>query len=621
MRRKILHTYTLLVFTIFFLFIPTNIHAAYDYEINSFDSEIVLQKNTDLVVTEKIIADFNVPKHGIFRIVPVIYSARGRTINAEFDLLGITDGQGNDLKVQTSKFGRSVELKIGDPNRTITGQQIYVINYTLKDVVRRFDNYDEVYWNVTGSEWDTSIAKTTAGFVSEYAKVADAKCYAGAVGSVQGNCAITGEDDNYLVTSEATLGSGKDLTVVFTLDKDSQLVFPTKIESSAKTLKDNWGYPMAFLPIVMMLWFWFKKGRDKKFTADAVYYEPEKKESKNKSIFAREHIPLIYHPIDDLTPSEAGTIVDEKVDIEDVMAEIVELSRLGYMKIVRVESGGWLKKDTYAFVKDDKDQSNLRDYQKLLLKEIFRSNVVHDSVSKAEKIFKGKKDKLNEARKLLIKKEYVLNTALEEHFYTSLPRFKKMLYEGLSERGYFDGNPDKVRTKWIGLFVLIFLIVTGLTLTFVTLTGNFGPMVISIITFLPGIFIAYFMPRKTAKGYMYARQAEGLRFYLRKGEWRYEIQEKKLFLEEMLPLAISLGVVDKLTKDMSGLGVRPPSYTYGFTTSAFSTNFRSFQSGVTRSMMTAPGGKWSGSGSWSGGSGFSGGSSGGGFGGGGGGSW
>lgn len=621
MIKKILRFLVLSFFVPLFFLFSKNVSADNQYQVTSFKSTIELQENTDLIVKENITAYFNVPKHGIFRIIPITYSARGRTINAEFTLLGVTDGNGSEIPAEKSDYGRSVKLKIGDPNKTITGEQIYVIEYRLSDVVRQFEGYDEVYWNVTGSEWDTIMESASAEFISNYAKVTAAICYAGVSGTDQRNCDVLVDDGNYLVSSDLPLGPGRDLTLVFSLDKDNQLVFPSDLEKSTKTFKDNWGYSVSFLPIIAMLFFWHKKGRDKKYVADAVYYEPEKKIVNEKSPFMREHIPLVYHPIDNLTPSEVGTIVDEKVDIEDVMAEIVELARLGYMRLVRVKTGGWLSKDTYAFIKEGKDQKDLRDYQKLLLKEIFRSNVIHESVAKAEKIFENDKEKLNDVRKLLIKKEYALNTALENHFYESLPRFKKMLYEGLSEKEYFDGNPDKVRTKWIGIYFGLFVLAVGSVVFYLTATGNPGPLIVLFITFIPGIFISYFMPRKTAKGYMYARQAEGLRFYLRKGEWRYEIQEKKLFLEEMLPLAMSLGVVDKLTKDMGKLGVKPPSYTYGFTTSAFSTNFRVFESGVTRSLMTAPGGKWSGSGSWSGRSGFSGGSVGGGFGGGGGGSW
>ena len=92
--------------------------------------------------------------------------------------------------------------------------------------------------------------------------------------------------------------------------------------------------------------------------------------------------------------------------------------------------------------------------------------------------------------------------------------------------------------------------------------------------------------------------------------------EKNLFLEEMLPLAISLGVVNKLSKDMKDLGVEPPKYFEGVVINNFSHDLNSFSSSMAANLSATP----SGNSSWSGGSGFSGGG-GGGFGGGGGGSW
>jgi uncharacterized membrane protein len=106
-----------------------------------------------------------------------------------------------------------------------------------------------------------------------------------------------------------------------------------------------------------------------------------------------------------------------------------------------------------------------------------------------------------------------------------------------------------------------------------------------------------------------------LKYFVGKGQWRYAIAEKHLFLEEILPLAISLGVVNKLSRDMQGLQLEPPKYMGNL---AYA-DFGSFGTSVGRTLAFTPGS--SGSGGWSGGSGFSGGGSGGGFGGGGGGSW
>jgi uncharacterized membrane protein len=107
-----------------------------------------------------------------------------------------------------------------------------------------------------------------------------------------------------------------------------------------------------------------------------------------------------------------------------------------------------------------------------------------------------------------------------------------------------------------------------------------------------------------------------LKYYVSKGKWREEIMEKNLFLEEMLPLAISLGVVNKLANDMKDLGMEPPKYFEGVAINSFAHDLNNFNSVMATNLATTP----SGNSSWSGGSGFSGGS-GGGFGGGGGGSW
>ncbi len=90
-----------------------------------------------------------------------------------------------------------------------------------------------------------------------------------------------------------------------------------------------------------------------------------------------------------------------------------------------------------------------------------------------------------------------------------------------------------------------------------------------------------------------------------------------MFIEEVLPFAVSLGVVNQLAKQMEALNIKPPQYisSTGLTT----WNTAQFVSGF--SSEVASGLSYNPSSSSSGGSGFSGGSSGGGGGGGGGGSW
>ncbi len=131
------------------------------------------------------------------------------------------------------------------------------------------------------------------------------------------------------------------------------------------------------------------------------------------------------------------------------------------------------------------------------------------------------------------------------------------------------------------------------------------------------------MVAKTAKGYNFYRQAVSLRWFIEKGKWREEIAEKRLFLSEVLPLAITLGVVKKLAKEMEALGVGSPEYLG--TGMVLGRDLDLFRAGAVSAIGSNPSSRGnysvSGRSSWSGGSGFGGGSSGGGFGGGGGSSW
>ena len=587
--------------------------ARYEYIIENFESNIVINQDTTLTVTEKIEAVFNVPKHGIFRIIPTYYTANGRSINSKLNILSVTDDKNLKIPYEVSRLKQSVQIKIGDPDRTIRGSAVYLIKYKVSNVLQRFETHDELYWNVTGTEWDTVINKASALVESPNAKVINIDCF-GCKNSFTQNTA------SFNVIEPLSLKGG--LTVVVGLDKNNTLLFPSPFESTVAAVFDNWGYLLSPAPLLLLFVVWYKKGRDKKYLEGSIYYKPEKEEEIDVGIFKREHLPLVYHPIDGLTPSQVGTIIDEKIDIHDVVAEIVELARLGFIKIVRLEEKGFLhKKADFEFIKLSRDRAPLREYQKYLLDEIFRSNLVLKSIPIAEKKFKDLPDKLKAAQKGLIEKEYVLMSALKDNFYTSLESFKKKVYESLVEQGVFDRNPETVRAFWYGVSIVLNILAFMALLFFSEISGNIIPIIFLVLTIPIALLLARSIPRRTAWGYSLFRQITGLRYFLDIGRWRHEIHEKHLFLEEVFPLAISLGVVTKLASDMKDLSIAPPSYFESVGLVNFYVWYAGFESSFSNTLVSSPGGKWSGSGSWSGGSGFGGGGGGGGFGGGGGGSW
>jgi hypothetical protein len=127
--------------------------ASSEYTIEDFSSEITVNQDTSLTVEERISVYFSVPKHGIFRVIPVIYNSGGRTIRANLKVVSITDEMGKDYHYGESRYRQSINLKIGDSQETIIGPHTYVIKYTISEVLLPYEDHDEVYWNVTGHEW------------------------------------------------------------------------------------------------------------------------------------------------------------------------------------------------------------------------------------------------------------------------------------------------------------------------------------------------------------------------------------------------------------------------------------------------------------------------------------
>ena len=570
-----------------FLILSQPAYALGDWEVADFRSNLEIEKETSLLVTETINVNFSSEKHGIFRVIPIIYSGSGKTIRASFHLLSVTDEKGNLYEYVTSRLNQSIQIKIGDPERTITGPHLYVIKYRMGDVIKRYQDHDELYWNVTGSEWEVPLVASYAFVVSPWAKITKTTCFAGPVGAKSKNCQENFNDDLASFSTSLPVGQGSDFTIVVALDKQGELQFPSPLEMITKSILDNWGYFLIFPPSAVMFVLWFKRGRDQRFLAETVYYKPEDQKTKAVSFWERKYLPLAYTPIKGLTPAEIGVIIDERVDIRDVVSEIVELARLGFIEIKKEEKKGLFGKTDYTFVKKEKETQALRSYQQYLLEKLFSS-------AEAE----------------------VRLSSLKNKFYQNLEEFKKKLYQNLADNKIFDGNPEKTRIKWLVIFILTQALFSALAIVFSIQSFNFTPLVLGFVFAVPGAIFAYSMPRRTAWGYSLFRQAHGLRYFLEKGKWRYEIAEKNLFIEEILPWAISLGVVGQLAKDMEEFKMKPPDYVSGFIVSNFASDFSRFQTQAAGSFSP------SGRSSWSGGSGFSGGgSSGGGFGGGGGGSW
>ena len=175
------------------------------FTIESFDTELVVESNSDMVVDERIVVNFSAPRRGIFRTIPIRYSdPKGYSYSLDLRLLSATDDAGQPHPTQVTHQGRNVNIRLDDPDRTVEGRVTYVIRYRVRDALSRFGEFDEIYWNATGNEWDATIARATAAVRLPAEVVPErlsASGYTGLFGATTGDVEIRGTLD--VSTSDA----------------------------------------------------------------------------------------------------------------------------------------------------------------------------------------------------------------------------------------------------------------------------------------------------------------------------------------------------------------------------------------------------------------------------------
>lgn len=135
-------------------------YKSYDYVIDKYDVSIVVNKDNTFDITESIVAKFKVPKHGIYRRIPLENNVIRLDGTTSVNHPKITNVSVNN-NYTASKTNKRYELKIGSPDITSRGSQSYTIKYKYDLGNDPLENCDELYFNIIGNEWDTAIGNIT----------------------------------------------------------------------------------------------------------------------------------------------------------------------------------------------------------------------------------------------------------------------------------------------------------------------------------------------------------------------------------------------------------------------------------------------------------------------------
>src|SRR3989344_3013871 len=204
--------------------------------IDSFHSDIVVNSDGTVNVTEIIHYYFPFSRHGIFREIPLTKTNQdGKDFRMLASEISVTDELGRPYMFQDNSTSAEINLKVGDPNATITGTHVYVIKYTLSGALTYFTDHDEIYWNVTGNGWEVPIYESSATVILPDSERLDSAvsgiCYIGTLGSTERYCDITLPARNALeFKSPRQLEPGEGLTIVES--------FPTRIVEVLEPVRD-----------------------------------------------------------------------------------------------------------------------------------------------------------------------------------------------------------------------------------------------------------------------------------------------------------------------------------------------------------------------------------------------
>jgi uncharacterized membrane protein len=550
-------------------------------KIKNFFVEITVNKDSSLIIKESILYDFGeIFKHGIYRTIPLK--------DIKIKVLKVVDEFDYPYPFKVSKESGYLKIKIGDPNKVIKGEHTYNIFYKVSGGLGFFRDHDELYWNVTGNEWEVPIEKSEA-LIHLPEKISQENlkfdCFTGSFGSKEKDCRFRSDDNgNINFQSNGSLHSREGLTIVLGWPK-GLIKEPSIIQRFFWNLEIFWPLFIPLFAFTYLFKEWWEKGKDPRI---------------KKTIIAQ------YEPPDNLRPAEVSLIMKQKVQPRDVSATLIDLAVRGYIKIreVKTEMLGIFKKNDYELMKlkdFDDFKEDLRDYERELLRRIF--------IPKSER----------ELLSSVSAQQTTLLSSLENKFHQHLSKIMKEVYSGISQFKYFTSDPQKITKKWLSWGTAI--IVISCILPAFHLSGFF--LFISLL--ISGILICIFspfMPKRTEKGTEAYWHILGFKEYINTAEkYRAQFYEKENIFEKYLPYAIIFGLVNKWAKAFEGIYHNPPSWYEGdfgpqFTTLVFINSIDRSLSSVNRAFVSRPGGGMGGV-SGFGGGGFAGG----GGGGGGGGSW
>lgn len=316
--------------SLIFLSVPAWSDDAGRERITSFASEIIVNPDASIIVTESITAVVRGDeiKRGIYRDIHTMTEGSGnRRSKAEVEVLSVRR-DGRQSPYHTQRLGGpndTLRIYIGQKDVLLKhGLHTFQIIYRMKGQIQFFQDYDELYWNVTGNDWVFTIEKASCAVkLPGETGLLQHAAYTGQHGARGTNYSVDLKDPNRPeFTTTRSLPPGHGLTVAVAWPKGivdgptkaaqwTRFVFP----ANASVMVGMIGTSLLF---GYYLFAWFSVGRG-----------PRK-----GMIIPR------FHPPRGLSPAAMRVIMNKAFDDKGFAAAIVNMAVKGYVTIFEQRSPG-----------------------------------------------------------------------------------------------------------------------------------------------------------------------------------------------------------------------------------------------------------------------------------------
>jgi uncharacterized membrane protein YgcG len=518
--------------------------------VRDFKSTITVNTDRSIQVEENISYDFEGnERRGIYRTIPL------RGINIKGDIQTLQNGE---TATQDISRGGEITIKIGDEDIYITGLNQYSITYQVKGVIEKLQDRDELYWQITGNEWEVPIEQASATILLPedlQDKAEDTLyCYTGISSSTAQDCTITWTNARTIeITSNQSLAAGEGLTFAIGFPLGT-LTPPTWWEENQELIYKSIAGVILIIGSLILYFVWNTWARDPKI---------------------RKPIVRQYDAPKGMSPAGIIRLKNTYATPVEISATIIFLAQQGILSITELEAKNWLHNAVFQFeLKDMPIGKILKPFEQELVDILFK-----------------------DYRKTVTTKDLE-----KEQAGTKFSAIYDTIYQD-EVKQYYVTNPIVLRSLLIGIAILLVVLAIILTNISIWITLALIPLVI-----VSGL-IAYYAPKRTEEGTRVLEHILGLEEYIKVAEKdRLQFQEKEYIFFEILPFAIALGLATVWAKAFEGLITTNPDWYHSNNGVVFiPTDFvSSIDSSLSSTMSSASSG---------------GGSAGGGSGGGGGGSW